>query len=254
MSINFPNSPTLNQTHTVGSKTWQWNGTAWVLTASGTAGPAGPTGPAGAAGSQGPAGPTGPQGPTGATGSQGPAGATGAQGPAGPGVPTGGTTGQILRKTSSTDYATEWAAAAAGGGKVLQVVQVQNETTVGTNAGWGWSNIINASITPTSNTSTILILATASLRSEVGAYQAWFQLNGRLRRGSTTIFGGFVLNALSVYVPDNALDGLASGNRVAVVYRDSPATTSSTTYHFEHDGNIQTQVGFPSIVLLEIAA
>lgn len=35
-------------------------------------------------------------------------GATGAQGPAGPGVATGGTTGQILRKKSNTNYDTEW--------------------------------------------------------------------------------------------------------------------------------------------------
>lgn len=32
----------------------------------------------------------------------------GAQGPAGPGVPAGGTTGQLLQKSSATDYATVW--------------------------------------------------------------------------------------------------------------------------------------------------
>jgi hypothetical protein len=106
----------------------------------GLAGPPGPTGPAGATGSQGPAGSTGPAGPTGstgpqgpqgnpgATGSQGPAGSsgatgptgptgsTGAAGPTGPGVAAGGTTGQVLTKTSGTDYATNWQTPAAGGG------------------------------------------------------------------------------------------------------------------------------------------
>jgi len=59
-------------------------------------------------------GPQGPAGPTGATGAQGPqgnpgaTGATGPQGPAGPGVAAGGTTGQVLQKTSATDYATGW--------------------------------------------------------------------------------------------------------------------------------------------------
>jgi hypothetical protein len=31
MTIDFPNSPTLNDTFTVGNRTWQWNGTAWEL-------------------------------------------------------------------------------------------------------------------------------------------------------------------------------------------------------------------------------
>lgn len=42
-------------------------------------------------------------------------GPQGPAGPAGEGVPTGGTTGQILRKASDTDYDTEWAAVASGG-------------------------------------------------------------------------------------------------------------------------------------------
>ena len=79
---------------------------------------------------QGPVGPQGPQGPTGATGTQGSAGtpgtpgatgAAGADGPQGPagtpgqGVPVGGTTGQVLAKSSNADYATGWVAAGAGG-------------------------------------------------------------------------------------------------------------------------------------------
>lgn len=73
-----------------------------------TAGPPGPQGPPGPTGPAGPTGATGPQGPTGATGSQGPAGATGATGPAGPGVPTGGTPGQVLAKNTATDFDTLW--------------------------------------------------------------------------------------------------------------------------------------------------
>ena len=37
-------------------------------------------------------------------------------GPAGPGVPTGGTDGQVLTKTSGTDYATAWEDPTGGGG------------------------------------------------------------------------------------------------------------------------------------------
>ena len=54
-------------------------------------------------------------------GPQGPQGATGATGSAGQGVPSGGTTGQVLRKASGTNYDTEWAAAGSGSGSVTSV-------------------------------------------------------------------------------------------------------------------------------------
>lgn len=89
--------------------------TDWRTGGTGPAGPAGPTGPTGAAGATGATGPAGPTGQTGATGPTGPAGATGptgatgATGPAGPGVPTGGAAGQVLTKSSGTDYDAQWA-------------------------------------------------------------------------------------------------------------------------------------------------
>ena len=80
----------------------------------GAQGPRGFKGDTGATGAQGPTGPQGPQGPTGATGAtgatgpQGPQGEQGEQGPAGIGVPSGGTTNQILAKTDNLDYNTRW--------------------------------------------------------------------------------------------------------------------------------------------------
>ncbi len=50
----------------------------------------------------------GTQGPTGATGATGATGPAGAAGAPGQGVPTGGTPGQVLTKSSLTDYATNW--------------------------------------------------------------------------------------------------------------------------------------------------
>ena len=47
-------------------------------------------------------GPIGPAGPQGETGPAGPAGADGV------GVPAGGTTGQVLAKSSGADYETQW--------------------------------------------------------------------------------------------------------------------------------------------------
>jgi hypothetical protein len=34
MAINFPNSPSVNDAHTVGSQTWIWDGAAWQIATS----------------------------------------------------------------------------------------------------------------------------------------------------------------------------------------------------------------------------
>jgi len=58
MAIDFPNSPTVNQSFTAGGSTWIWDGIAWTLQRITT-------------GAQGPQGEVGPQGPQGLTGPQG---------------------------------------------------------------------------------------------------------------------------------------------------------------------------------------
>ena len=74
----------------------------------------------GEAGPQGPEGPVGPKGDTGAQGPEGQQGPIGDPGPKGdpgdpgPGVPAGGTAGQVLVKKSGIDYDTEWKDAGGG--------------------------------------------------------------------------------------------------------------------------------------------
>lgn len=75
-AIDFPNSPTLNQTFTVGERTWKWTGSVWDVVVTTQI--------------------TGPQGVQGETG------------PAGPGLAAGGTTGQVAVKASDANFDTEW--------------------------------------------------------------------------------------------------------------------------------------------------
>lgn len=82
--------------------------TEWLESLVGPKGDTGAKGAKGDTGAQGPAGDTGPIGPEGPEGPEGPQGPAGADGADGEGVPLGGTTGQILSKTSETDYDTEW--------------------------------------------------------------------------------------------------------------------------------------------------
>lgn len=88
-----------------------WGDGVSIVGEQGEKGDDGATGPQGA---QGPQGTTGATGATGATGPTGPTGATGATGAQGPGVPTGGTTGQILAKNSNTNNDTHWITPATG--------------------------------------------------------------------------------------------------------------------------------------------
>lgn len=67
--IDFPDSPTLNQTFTAGAKTWKWDGSKWAGIA--TTGPQGPAGPKGDKGDTGDVGPMGPAGANGTNGADG---------------------------------------------------------------------------------------------------------------------------------------------------------------------------------------
>ena len=81
MPVDFPNSPTVNQTHTFSGVIWRWDGTAWTV--SGNSLNIGATGA------------TGTQGNIGLTGSTGVTGATGLTGATGPTATPGGSTTQI---------------------------------------------------------------------------------------------------------------------------------------------------------------
>ena len=99
-AFDFPNSPSLNDTHTENGVVWKWNGYAWDRVPSngpaGAPGPNGPPGPPGADGNDGGSGPPGPPGndsttpgPPGSDGPPGPPGSPGSGGGDGPPGPPG---------------------------------------------------------------------------------------------------------------------------------------------------------------------
>lgn len=121
----------------------------------------------------------------------------------------------VADSTQSTGI--KWAAA-GGGGKVLQVVSGTYSTqTIVASTSFGDSGL-SLSITPTLNTSKIMVLITQAVgASRVGDGIA-FGIN--LVRGSTQVWEG---------AADIAGGSGLSGN-TSILYLDSPATTSSTTY------------------------
>ena len=135
----------------------------------------------------------------------------------------GGTNGHVLTVDSAESTGLKWAAVAAGGGKLLQLVNVTYATafTISTTT---WTDIgLSASITPTSSSSKILVTISIPLYLQKGtqadSYGSW-----KLLRGSTDLVGMNIIGNTTGADPV-----------VAMTYHwyDNPATTSSTTYKIQ---------------------
>jgi hypothetical protein len=137
-----------------------------------------------------------------------------------------GSTGNVLTVTGGVPV---WAAP-AGGGKVLQVVQAEYSTgttiatTTFTDTG------LTASITPSSASSKVLVLISQpayigySTGSSVGA-------TAQIMRGATAVFvQGAGKDSLYFTIQASGQSDLQLGQNISMVYLDSPATTSATTY------------------------
>jgi hypothetical protein len=135
-----------------------------------------------------------------------------------------GTNNQVLTADSSAATGLKWATPAGGGGKVLQVLQ---DDLVGaitsTSASYADTGLTQA-ITPSSATSKVLIIATMNSCAKGGANT---QLGLRLLRDSTTISNA------SDGTGSNAGTGFHNWGTNSIVYLDSPATTSATTYKIQ---------------------
>jgi hypothetical protein len=171
-----------------------------------------------------------------------------------------GTAGQVLRVNSGAT-APEWATP-AGGGKVLQVVQAISTTSTSVASTSQTDTGLSGSITPSSNTSKILVMTTQAFAIGNSPDSGQFGMSTRLMRDSTQVFT--LRNANNA--GSTAAIGTSSQLRgvVTMAYLDSPATTSAITYKTQAATNstannqsvsFQTEsVQESSIIMMEIGA
>ena len=129
------------------------------------------------------------------------------------------TTAMTIDTSQNITTTNRFAKASMPAGSVLQVVQFTTSTPFSTTSGTAVSTGFSATITPTSSTSKVLVLAYSTLGVPITG------MNGHidLRRGtSTTIASDFYITYGAAQYLNAAFTG---------VYLDSPATTSATTYY-----------------------
>ena len=131
----------------------------------------------------------------------------------------GGTNGHILTVDSGEATGLKWAAAAGGGGKVLQVVQGELTGEVSSSSSTYADLGLSVSITPSSATSKVLIFTT---------------LTGcQKRTNDTSLLTKLLRGSTQIMISDAGYTGSTvrlNFGTVALNYLDSPATTSATTY------------------------
>ena len=192
----------------------------------------------------GPQGPAGMNGLDGATGPQGPAGANGTNGTNGVGVPTGGTTGQVLAKVNGTDYNTQWVTPATGGSDNLGNHTATTTLSMNNNAITGATNITaTGTATLGGNTYPTTTGTNGQVLTTNGA--------GTLSWGSSSS-GGAVLDLVAVKTATSA-QTTAIGSSLTdpdVITFDAP-TTAPTIGSFNNTTDVYT-VGANGLYYIEV--
>lgn len=157
-----------------------------------------------------------------------------------------------------------WATPAAGGGKILQVVQATKIDTA-TVTGSTFGSVFTASITPSASTSKVLVLVSLSIGQTASNF-----VNIRLTRSSSTLLQGDTAGSRTRVTTQANPGGAGVMAAAGLNYLDSPASTSSQTYAIEiashttgavylnRSGTDTDSAGFSrgasTIILLEVGA
>ena len=160
-----------------------------------------------------------------------------------------GSSGQVLTVSGGVP---SWAA--AGGGKVLQVVYGSTATAAALSSSTITDTNLTATITPSSTSSKVLVLV-AQTGVAKNADNSSNSVDLYLYRGATELLKFQTAAAHTNTAVRNDIGGVSCN------YLDSPATTSATTYktRFRNSNNTaevycQNGGGSSTIVLLEIGA
>ncbi len=153
-------------------------------------------------------------------------------------------------------------------GKVLQVVSVDTDSLLSTTS-TAWQTVMSATITPSSSSSVILVMIT----SVIGADGA-ISTGQSVWRNSTQILQGQSVSGATASSGPSAYGGSSDANnneQIAITGKDSPVTTSATTYYFKYRSpqsgtvrvndlgsgrrsQIYSQTSLSSMTLMEIGA
>jgi hypothetical protein len=163
-----------------------------------------------------------------------------------------GANGTVLTADSAEATGMKWAAAASGG-KVLQVVEASTTTATASTSTSLADTTLTATITPTSASSKVLIIVAQWFEKTPGNVGA--AVGTALLRGATQLNAGGT--GANFYTDSSSRFRCC----VSLLTLDSPATTSATTYKTQFNSNVAGQTvnaqpdGYrSSIVLMEIGA
>lgn len=144
-----------------------------------------------------------------------------------------------------------------GGGGVIQVVEVTNDTTTSfSNTASSWTAMgFSASITPTRNDSKVLVMVSTSIYIDSDDNTGGMTVfrNGSTNLGGTTPYG---LRPFYFFYGGSTHDFQYP---VYMQHLDSPTTTSSTTYEVYYKSDKTNnklnglRVGRESIILMEVS-